>query len=84
MGGVTSRRAARWIALAWCAGNAAVFALMFGTGHLLFGRPVLGGALLAGGGLAAWLTLAGTRAARRVLGVEATAAGELAPATDAG
>jgi len=84
MGGTASRRAAGWIALAWCAGNAAVFSLMFGVGHLLFGRWAGGAGLLGGGGLALWLTFAATRTVRRSLGADAAAQPELAPATDAG
>ncbi|HEX6940275.1 MAG TPA: sodium:solute symporter family protein [Longimicrobiales bacterium] len=73
LGGAASRRAAARIALGWVAGNVAVFGLMFGVGYLILGRPWLGTAVTAAGGIAVWLTLAATRAARVALGIaEAT------------
>ncbi len=79
LGGAASRTAARRIGLAWVAGNCAVFGLMFGAGHLLLGRPALGAALVTAAALAAWLTLAATRAARVALGVADTAPQEARP-----
>jgi solute:Na+ symporter, SSS family len=50
--GAAPRRAMAWIAAAWVLGNLGVFALTFGIGHALLGRPVTG-VLMAVGGLAA-------------------------------
>ncbi|HEX7119486.1 MAG TPA: hypothetical protein VF212_11900, partial [Longimicrobiales bacterium] len=72
LGGAASRRGAARIALGWVAGNVAVFGLMFGVGYLILGRPWLGTAVTAAGGLAVWLTMAATRAARVALGVAST------------
>lgn len=54
----------RWLIAGWLAGNAAVFALTFGVGHLLLGSRILGVLLLGAGGVTAWFTLLATRKAR--------------------
>lgn len=56
MSGAVSARGTRWLAAAWLAGNTAVFALTFGSGHILLGRPLYGALLLFSGALAAWST----------------------------
>ncbi|HUE77927.1 MAG TPA: sodium:solute symporter family protein [Longimicrobiales bacterium] len=63
--GSAPRAALGWVAAAWVAGNAGVFALMFGTGHLLFGRPVAGTLMALAGAAAVALTLAALSKVRR-------------------
>ncbi len=64
LAGAASRRAMGWAAAAWVAGNAGVFALMFGLGHLLLGSPVTGGLLAVSGGGALVATLFASGRAR--------------------
>lgn len=53
-----------WIGVAWVAGNAAVFGLMFGTGHLLLGRPIAGALLTLAGAAGIPATIAAASRAR--------------------
>jgi Na+/proline symporter len=64
--GSAPRAAVAWIAIAWVAGNTAVFALMFGIGHILLARPLTGILMTATGAAAAAATLKPTRTARRL------------------
>jgi hypothetical protein len=54
-----------WLAAAWVAGNVAVFALTFGVGLVLLGRPLAGVALVLLGAAALPATIAATGRARR-------------------
>jgi len=63
-GSPAARAAARWLAMGWLVGNAAVFALTFGTGYLLLGARGPGVVLLVLGGIGVWLTLQCTARAR--------------------
>ena len=40
--GVASRESMLWTAFAWVSGNVGVFGVMFGLGHVVFGRPERG------------------------------------------
>ncbi|MEX2609254.1 MAG: sodium:solute symporter family protein [Gemmatimonadota bacterium] len=71
LAGAAPRRAMAWVGLAWAAGNTAVFSLMFGGGHLLFGRPFTGAALLLLGSAAAVATLRATARARTLAAPDA-------------
>jgi solute:Na+ symporter, SSS family len=62
--GAAPRTAMYWMAGAWVAGNAAVFGLLFGTGHALLGQPARGVAVALAGGLATAGTIAAMRRAR--------------------
>jgi len=62
--GAAPRRAVAWTATAWLTGNLAVFALLFGTGHLLLGRPLVGAMILTLGAGATAATIAAMRTSR--------------------
>lgn len=64
LAGAAPRRAMLWAAAAWTAGNAGVFGVTFGLGHLLLGRPGAGTLLTVGGSVALGFTLRATRRAR--------------------
>lgn len=66
LGGEAPRRAMARLTAAWVLGNAAVFGLTFGAGHVLLGRPY-GSVMIGVGAVAVWGTLALTRRAREIL-----------------
>ena len=66
LSGAAPRRAMAWAAAAWVAGNAGVFGITFGLGHLLLGRPGRGLLLAVSGSAALTFTLGATRRAREV------------------
>lgn len=62
--GAAPPRAARWTAGAWVAGNVGVFALTFGIGSMLLGRPAAGALTTLLGAAAIAATLAAAARAR--------------------
>jgi solute:Na+ symporter, SSS family len=62
--GAAPRHAVAWTAVAWVAGNAAVFGLLFGPGHLLLGSPTAGALTTLLGATATVATIAAMRKAR--------------------
>jgi solute:Na+ symporter, SSS family len=66
--GVAPRRSVAWTGAAWVMGNAAVFGLLFGAGHLLLGRPATGVLVTLAGAVAAAATVAAMARARRHAG----------------
>lgn len=68
--GAAPKEAMLWLGAAWMAGNAGVFALMFGIGHLLLGPRALGASLALGGLLLLWATLSASARYRLASGLQ--------------
>lgn len=64
LSGAAPRLAMKWIAVAWCVGNVAVFGLTFGIGKALLGDVVVGVLLALAGAVAVPLTLRASSRAR--------------------
>ena len=58
-----------WLGAAWLAGNAGVFALMFGIGYLLLGPRAKGAVLALSGLFLLWATLRASKRFRLASGL---------------